>query len=109
MPFKSSVTALWIFSIVYGFFLGGILSLLPSGCSHIVREEVFGSRYATMYGISGLYFLGMMPAGSAIIGDGESGARTDGFIVLMAALSLLGAGFYLVVRFMTVGFTLKKF
>ncbi|GME96391.1 unnamed protein product [Ambrosiozyma monospora] len=109
LPFKSSAAALWIFAVVYGFFFGGILSLLPSGCSHVVREEVFGSRYATMYGISGIFFFGMMPAASAIIGDGNSDARNDGFIVLMAALSFLSAGFYLAVRFMTVGFTLKKF
>ncbi|GME80986.1 unnamed protein product [Ambrosiozyma monospora] len=109
MPFKSNIAALWVYAVVYGFFFGGILSLLPSTCSHIVRADTFGSRYATMYAIAGMIFVGMMPAASAIIGNGESSMRNDGFIALMAICSLLSAACYFVVRTITVGLSLKKF
>ncbi|GME82426.1 unnamed protein product [Ambrosiozyma monospora] len=109
MPFKSNEAALWIYCVSYGAFSSGIYTLIPSCCSQIVRVEVFGCRYATMYFITGLCILGLTPASASIIGDGESGSRNDGFIILMSIFSFLGAFFYFVVKYMTVGLTWKKF
>ncbi|GME85426.1 unnamed protein product [Ambrosiozyma monospora] len=109
MPFKSSRVALWIYSVIYGTFYGGIYSLVPSCCSQIVRADIFGSRYATQYMVTGLCFLAFTPAASALIGDGMNNARNDGYIIVMALFSLLSATFYFSARTITVGFTLKKF
>ncbi|GME78982.1 unnamed protein product [Ambrosiozyma monospora] len=109
MPFKSSTIAIWLYAIIYGFLYGGILALLSSEVFHTVRADVFGSRYATQYGVAGMVFLGMMPAAASIIRSGESSIRNDGFIALMAVSSFLSAACYFVARTMTVGFTLKKF
>ncbi|GME83116.1 unnamed protein product [Ambrosiozyma monospora] len=57
LPFKSNNVGLWVYAVLYGFFFGGILSLLPSACSHIVRADEFGARYATMYGIAEMMVL----------------------------------------------------
>ncbi|GMG40722.1 unnamed protein product [Ambrosiozyma monospora] len=109
MPFKSNRVALWIYSVIYGTFYGGIYSLVPSCCSQIVRVDTFGSRYATQYMVAGLCFLAFTPASSALIGDGMDNARNDGFIIFMSLISFLGATFYFLARTITVGFTLKKF
>ncbi|GME70535.1 unnamed protein product [Ambrosiozyma monospora] len=109
MPFKSNRVALWIYSVIYGTFYGGIYSLVPSCCSQIVRVDSFGSRYATQYMLAGLGFLAFTPAASALIGDGMSNVRNDGFIIFMSLASFLSATFYFLARTITVGFTLKKF
>lgn len=109
MPFQTKTAALYVYSIVYGIFFGGILSLVPNCCSQINRAEKFGARYATQYFITGMVVLGMMPAGSAIVGSGESRSQNSGFIVFVAVLGFLSACSYGVTKVMSVGWKHHKF
>ncbi|GME99431.1 unnamed protein product [Ambrosiozyma monospora] len=109
MPFKANRGALWAYSVFYGFFYGGIFSLVPNCCSQIVKADIFGSRYATMYAVAGLCLLGFMPASSSLIGDGWDNRRNDGFIILAAIMSFISGTAYLVTRTMTVGWKWRKF
>ncbi|ESX02857.1 Conserved hypothetical membrane protein [Ogataea parapolymorpha DL-1] len=109
MPFKSSTGAMYTYSILYGTFYGGIYSLIPTCCSMIVKKEEFGANYATMYAITGLSLLGLNPAAAAIVGNGTSNKRTNGFIAYASALSLLGAVCISLTRVLCVGAKLKKF
>ncbi|GME85239.1 unnamed protein product [Ambrosiozyma monospora] len=109
MPFKDNTVALWVYSVFYGFFYGGIFSLIPNCCSQIVKADIFGSRYATMYAVAGFCLLGFMPASSSLIGNGWDNSRNDGFIIFAAGMSFISGSSYLITRTMSVGWTLKKF
>ncbi|KAF6012876.1 hypothetical protein HII13_001363 [Brettanomyces bruxellensis] len=109
LPFKSSPVAIYLFSILYGITYGGIMSLIPSCCSQVVKAEKFGARYATQYAICGGTILGLMSAGSGIIGSGHNDVRNSAFVVYVALMGLIGALCYTITRTMCVGFRLKKF
>ncbi|GME77914.1 unnamed protein product [Ambrosiozyma monospora] len=109
MPFKTNRIALWVYSVFYGFFFGGIFSLIPNCCSQIVKADIFGSRYATMYAVTGFCLLGFMPAASSLIGDGWDDKRNDGFIILAAIMSFISGTAYFITRTMSVGWCLRQF
>lgn len=109
LPFKSSPVAIYLFSILYGITYGGIMSLIPSCCSQVVKAEKFGARYATQYAICGGTILGLMSTGSGIIGSGHNDVRNSAFVVYVALMGLIGALCYTITRTMCVGFRLKKF
>lgn len=108
LPFKGSRPALYTFVIFYGITYGGIMSLIPSCCSEVVKAEKFGSRYATQYFICGVTLLGLMSAGSGIIGSGYDSARDCGFIAYVSFIGLVGAFGYTCTRYLMIGWTLKK-
>ncbi|VEU23946.1 DEKNAAC105157 [Brettanomyces naardenensis] len=109
LPFKSNRVAMYLFCVLYGITYGGIMSLIPSCCSQVVRQEKFGARYATQYALTGIALLGLMPGASGIIGSGVSSSRNSCYIGFVSALGILGATGYFVTRTMSVGWRLVKY
>lgn len=102
LPFGSSLKALYAFAALGGFFLGLILSMLPSCLGQISPVREFGGRYGLL-----LFFLSFgnligVPIGASIIGDGSQ-HNYDMFVVLVGILSTLGTVFWAVSRYYIVG------
>ena len=108
LPFGSSLGVLYLYSALYGFFSGSILTISPVCCGKISRTEDFGKRYSTMYLVASFLMLVTIPVAGAIIGNGEI-KRYNGFIVYAAMLELIAAIFHVGTRFVTVGWRICKF
>lgn len=68
---SQSITSIWVFSIVYGFFNSSVLSLCPSCIAAISPTRDFGKRYGTAYCITGIFVLCGMLIGGVIL-DSET-------------------------------------
>ncbi|ODV72224.1 MCT family MFS transporter [Cyberlindnera jadinii NRRL Y-1542] len=90
IPFGDRKSALFVFSVLWGFMTGSVFPLLPVCCAQISKTEDFGRRYGTMYFIVAFGVLIAIPISGAIIGDGsEIGYRN---MVIHSALTIFGSG-----------------
>ncbi len=101
-----SLTSVYVYSVIYGFFNCAVLSLAPSCIAAISKTSVFGQRYGTCYLITGIFVFGGLIAGGAII---SSGAIQDfrRFIIYCGALYTASVICYLINRYQQVGLKLK--
>ncbi|KAK7994308.1 hypothetical protein PG991_015896 [Apiospora marii] len=93
---SSSVPGLVVFSVLYGVFQGGLVSLLPSSLVPLTPDlGRLGTRMGTNYLFSGLAVLAGTPVAGAILGQGADEADWRGLIAYAGAT--LGAGSVLMV------------
>lgn len=102
LPFGGNVKVMYLFAVLGGFFLGLILSMLPTCLSQITVVSQLGERYGVLNFILSIGNLVGVPIGVAIIGEG-SVARYKVFVVFVGALSIAGTLFYIGARLVIVG------
>ncbi|CCH44079.1 Monocarboxylate transporter [Wickerhamomyces ciferrii] len=102
LPFGSSKTVLYVYSVAYGVVSGAVFSLLAVCVGQVCKTEDFGKRYSTMYFIVAFGVLVGVPIGGAIIGD-KSVERYNYFILYTAACSVISAVCYVISRTLCVG------
>lgn len=108
LPFGYSLKVLYVYSALYGFCSGSILSLSPACCGQVSRTDEFGKRYSTCYLIVSSSMLALTPIGGAILG-GESLREYNNLIIYSSCLGLAGAISYFLGRVYCVGWGFKKF
>ncbi|KAH3682486.1 hypothetical protein WICPIJ_006545, partial [Wickerhamomyces pijperi] len=108
LPFGGNHAALFVFAAVYGFLSGSVLSLAPVCCGQISKTEEFGKRYSTMYVLTSLTVLAIIPLGGAIVGKGDI-RNYNNFIIFSSMMLLIGAASYFISKSAVVGIRLSKF
>lgn len=106
LPFGYSLTILYVFASLGGFFLGLILSMLPACLGQISPVREFGERYGLLLAFLSIGNLIGVPIGAAIIGDGSQ-HNYDMFVVLVGVLCTFGIFFWAVSRYFVVGFKIN--
>ncbi|KAG7193475.1 uncharacterized protein KQ657_000542 [Scheffersomyces spartinae] len=107
LPFGHNIALLYAFSIIGGFFLGSVLSMVPSCLSQITKVDEFGERYGTLNFALSIGNLVGIPIGASIINHGKL-VEYDRFVVLVGILSLAGTFFWTCSRIKVAGFTIMK-
>lgn len=105
LPFGHSLSSMYAFAGLYGFFSSSTLSLTPVCCGQISRTEDFGKRYGTVYFLVSFGNLIALPIGGAIIGDGSG---YNNLIITAGVFEAVAAGFWLLTRYYCVGMRLCK-
>ncbi|CDO91851.1 unnamed protein product [Kluyveromyces dobzhanskii CBS 2104] len=108
LPFGDSTAVLWAYSMLYGFSTGSILSLTPVCIGQISKTSDFGKRYSTAYFQQALVTLPVIPICGVLIGN-RSVEGFNRFIIFVSVMMLLGSVFYVIARYLCVGFKLVKF
>lgn len=86
---------MYLFSILWGFNYGGMMSLCPSVCGIVSNYYDFGKKYSTVYFVVGLGFFAGIPISGVIIGPSRKG-NYDRFnlycsvFMLLAVLCFIG-------------------
>lgn len=102
LPFGSSHSVLWAFSVLGGFFSSSILSLTPVCLGQITPVSKFGERYGMLYFFVSIGNLFGLPIGAAIIGSGSK-HNYDMFVVLCGVLAVVGSLCWLGSRYCIAG------
>jgi MFS family permease len=105
LPFGHAINVMYAFAACGGFF-SGIISFLPALVSQISSVQEVGERYSTINCFLSLANLFGVPIASAIINRGTV-HDYDMFVIFVGILATLGTGFYLVTRWMLVGYRLN--
>lgn len=107
LPFGHKIAPLYVFSVIGGFFLGSVLSMVPSCLSQITKVDEFGERYGTLnFALSFGNLIGV-PIGASIINKGKL-VEYDRFVVLVGVLSVAGTFFWTCSRIKVAGTTIMK-
>ncbi|SSD60421.1 related to Probable transporter MCH4 [Saccharomycodes ludwigii] len=109
LPFGYDLKVLYAYSALYGFVCSSILSLTPVAIGQICKIEEFGVKYGTMYFITALLSLPIIEIGGVIIGNGQSIASYNKFIIYCTILNLSSGICYAISRIQTIGFKKGKF
>lgn len=104
LPFGTHRGALTAFAVVYGFFTGSILSLIPVCCGQISKTSEYGRRYGVMNFFIAFGALGGVPISGALI----FGTNYDYLIIFNAILSTIGCLGWIIARTACVKFTLCR-
>ncbi|CAN6657287.1 riboflavin transporter Mch5p [Trichomonascus vanleenenianus] len=105
LPFGSKYAAMMVFSVVYGFAAGTVMSLTPVCVGQICKTEDYGKRYGTVYTICGFAPLFGIPLSGLLI----RGTNYNGLVVVCGALYFTAFAFILATRYCCVGWKLVKF
>lgn len=103
---SQSMTSVYVFSVIYGFFDSSVLSLVPSCIGAVSPTSKFGQRYGTSYLCAGLIIFGGVIGGGAIIGE-ESLLHYKYFSAFVGALYGASTICYVICRFKLVGCKLR--
>lgn len=106
LPFGSNLSVLFAFSVIGGFSLGSILSLLPACLAQITPVNEFGAKYGLLNACLSFANLFGIPIASVVIGNG-SVHNYNMFVVFVGILSVIGTFFWYLSRFALVGFKLN--
>ncbi|KAK9369541.1 major facilitator superfamily domain-containing protein [Lipomyces kononenkoae] len=111
------ILALWIpaqdtgsqlaFAVLYGFFSGTFVALIPACTAQISNIRDIGTRVGLMFFCLGLTSLAGVPIGGAIIGDATSEARWRGMMAFAGSFLVIGGIMHWVGRVKLVGPSLK--
>ncbi|KAK9376094.1 major facilitator superfamily domain-containing protein [Lipomyces chichibuensis] len=111
------ILALWIpahntgsliaFAILYGFFSGTFVALIPACTAHISNIQDIGTRVGLMFFCLSLTSLAGVPIGGAIIGNGMSEKRWNGMMAFAGSFLLVAGIFHWAARIKLVGPSLK--
>ncbi|KAK9492400.1 major facilitator superfamily domain-containing protein [Lipomyces doorenjongii] len=109
--------ALWIpaqdtgsqiaFAVLYGFFSGTFVALIPACTAQISNIQDIGTRVGLMFFCLSLTSLAGVPIGGAIIGDATSEKRWNGMMAFAGSFLMVGGIFHWVARVKLVGPSLK--
>lgn len=100
LPFGHSYGAMVVFTLVYGFFTGTVMSLTPVCCGQICKTKDYGKRYGMLYLFCSFAVLFGVPVSGLLI----NGDNYDGLVALCGA-AYFGAFLFLVAaRYACVGF-----
>lgn len=102
LPFGHNLKALFAFAAWGGFFLGLILSLMPSCLGEISRVLEYGERYGIVNFFLSFGNLIGIPIAAAIIGNGSI-LNYNHFVILVAVLSAVSILFWISTRCLVVG------
>lgn len=106
LPAGSNIAATIAFAVLFGFWSGTGICLVPVCISQICNTEDYGKRYGTCYFIVSFGVLTGLPIAGELIKT-QNGAYT-GLIGFSGATYLCGAIFYLVARIVGGGWSVKK-
>ncbi|OUM55463.1 hypothetical protein BVG19_g5004 [[Candida] boidinii] len=101
-----STGALYAYAIIFGFFSSAVLSLTPACCGAISPTKDFGKRYATMYFVGGVFFIGGITLGGVILGK-ETLKTYNNFIIYSGLLAFVGDVCWVLSRYNIVGFKMN--
>jgi hypothetical protein len=94
---------LWAYVILYGFSGASIFSLTPVCISKICTTSDFAKKYSTAYMLQAVITLPVFAICGKIIGNGNSKANYNWFIVFSTCLMLLGSMSFITTRVLCVG------
>lgn len=106
LPFGNKLGVLFAFSVIGGFALGSILSLLPACLAQITPVNEIGAKYGFLNACMTFSNLFGIPIASAVIGNGSK-HNYDMFVLFVGCLSLVGTFFWYLSRFALVGFRIN--
>ncbi|KAK9239135.1 major facilitator superfamily domain-containing protein [Lipomyces kononenkoae] len=111
------ILALWIpsqdtgsqmaFAVLYGFFSGTFVALIPACTAQISNIRDIGTRVGIMFFCLGLTSLAGVPIGGAIIGDATRESRWQGMMAFAGSFLVVGGMMQWVGRVKLVGPSLK--
>ncbi|ODV86349.1 hypothetical protein CANARDRAFT_180678, partial [[Candida] arabinofermentans NRRL YB-2248] len=99
----NTISSVYAFAVMYGFFSSSALSLAPSCVGAISPTRDFGKRYGTMSLITGVFILVGLTIGGVIIGH-ESLETYRNFSIYTGVISLTGFLMFYCSRYCQVGF-----
>jgi MFS family permease len=99
LPFGESLTCMYVFAGLYGFFSSSTMSLTPVCCGVVGKAEDFGKRYGTVYFLVAFGNLISLPIGGAIISNGTGYSN---MIIFCGVIEGVAALFWLITRFTVV-------
>lgn len=106
LPFGNKLGVLFAFSVIGGFALGSILSLLPACLAQITPTNEIGAKYGFLNACLSFANLFGIPIASAVIGSGSI-HNYNMFVLFVGCLSVVGTFFWYLSRFVIVGFKLN--
>lgn len=107
-PIGGSLTGLYIYSAVYGFTSGSILSLSPTCVGQISQTKDFAKRTGTAFFVFSLGDLIGIPVAGAIVGTHNLSKGYENMVVFVLVSSVVGTIGAFVSRYLYGGFKLIK-
>ncbi|KAK9315610.1 major facilitator superfamily domain-containing protein [Lipomyces starkeyi] len=105
---STKLAPLIVYSVIFGFASGTVVSLGPACCAQISQVSDIGTRVGTLFAVGSIAALTGIPIAGAIIGDGSKQARWQGMMAFAGALIVLGGALQWCGRVMKVGWSLRK-
>nr|QFR37100.1 MFS transporter [Cyberlindnera americana] len=107
LPFGKSLSSMFVFAALYGFFSSSTLSLTPVCCGQISRTEDFGKRYGTIYFIVAFTNLISLPIGGAIVSNGSI-QNWNHLIIFAGVIEVVSTAFWCWTRYLLAGTKICK-
>ena len=100
-PIGHTRVGIYLFSAIYGFTSGSILSIAPACVGQICHTKDFGKRYGTAYFALSFADLLGIPIGGAFIGTNTYSVKGyDNMVIFITVLSAIGTIAALVARYL---------